>query len=109
MKTKARSRSPTSLPGWNCSGSAIGREPTSSVGDRNADAIPAGLLSQPRGMARTEIHASVVKRTKTSGDLTRALSLLLRYAQARCHPTGQRRPDRWMAVIPIGDNENMQA
>jgi hypothetical protein len=32
MKTMARSQSPTSLPGRNCGGSAIGPEPTSSVG-----------------------------------------------------------------------------
>jgi hypothetical protein len=72
-----------------------------SVGDRDADAILATLRAKPEGMTRTEIRRVVFKDNKTSDEVARALSLLLRHKLIRQEKldTGGKRPaELWIAT-----------
>jgi hypothetical protein len=77
-----------------------------SVGDRDADAILAALRAKPEGMTRTEISVAVFNKNRPSGDIARALGLLLRYGLARPEPAGNGQPERWFAIIPSGTATN---
>jgi hypothetical protein len=71
-----------------------------SVGDRDADAILDALRSKPEGMTRSEIRRGVFHDNKTSDEVTRPLSLLLRFRLVRQETTqtGGRPAERWHAV-----------
>jgi Protein of unknown function (DUF3987) len=71
-----------------------------SVGDGDADAILDALRTKPDGMTRTEIRRGVFQDHKTSGEVARALGLLLRFNLVRQEitQTGGRPAERWYAA-----------
>ena len=72
-----------------------------SLGDRDADAILDALRMRPVGLTRTEIRRLVFRDNKTSDEVARSLSLLLRHNLARPEmiDTGGKRPaERWSAI-----------
>ena len=48
----------------------------------------------------------VFNRNRSSGDIARAMGLLLRYGLARCKPAGEGRAELWFATIPSGTPTN---
>jgi hypothetical protein len=72
-----------------------------SLGDPDADAVLDALRARPEGMTRTEIRREVFQGHKPSEEITRALSLLLRFKlvrQEEPEQTGGRPTERWHAV-----------
>jgi hypothetical protein len=71
-----------------------------SLGDRDADAILDALRAKPEGMTRTEIRRVVFQDHRSSDEVARALSLLLRFGLVRQEitQTGGRPAERWFAA-----------
>jgi hypothetical protein len=71
-----------------------------SVGDRDGDAILDALRGRADGMTRNEIRRQVFNDNKTSEEMTRALSLLLRFKLVTQEETqtGGRPAERWKAA-----------
>ncbi len=70
-----------------------------SLGDPVADELLNALRSQPEGLTRTQMH-DVFGRNKRSGDIARALGVLLGQGLARSteDTTGGRKVERWTAT-----------